>query len=411
MNVEADAIRPLTQDTLFAMARRAGLRTGVAGFYWFGRFLPPATSLDEYAETMGEDRAADEAITAPAVKWIQRGDVELILIHLDQVDWAGHNLGGPRGPEWKLAAARVDETIGTIAKLLDPSRDVLVVGSDHGQIDAGGHGGPDKVCRETPFVLAGPGLIPGAHPEIRQVDVAPTLAVLLGLGVPASAQGKAAAAMLSLGPKGADSLVRAEAAQKAALAKYLREVKYREMAIRPWVGPLLAALGWFVFLAAITLLPLRRNKGASTLSMAFIGLAQAVLFHLLYRFALGLPYSISWVRSSGDFILRAAGLGAACALAASLLAALLAAKKGAGAGAAARSASAQALFSALFSALPLVLYVGAEGFAMTAPLPQFGFWFAGMCAGVQLIGIGAAGILGAPVGAIFGKVFKAKTAA
>ena len=31
-----------------------------------------------------------------------------------------------------------------------------------------------------------------------------------------------------------------------------------------------------------------------------------------------------------------------------------------------------------------------------------------MCAAVQLIGVGAAGILAVPAGAVFGKVFKAK---
>ena len=62
MNVDGDQIRPLTQVNLFSMARWAGLRTGLAGFYWFGYFLPPSANIDEYADTIGEDQAADEEI-------------------------------------------------------------------------------------------------------------------------------------------------------------------------------------------------------------------------------------------------------------------------------------------------------------------------------------------------------------
>jgi len=52
----------------------------------------------------------------------------LVLIHLDQVDHAGHHEGGPNSPAWDEAAARVDSMIGQIAGELDFSQDTLVVG-------------------------------------------------------------------------------------------------------------------------------------------------------------------------------------------------------------------------------------------------------------------------------------------
>jgi hypothetical protein len=79
--------------------------------------------------------------------------------------------------------------LAKIVATLDFKNDTLLVISDHGHIDAGGHGGQDAVCLQEPFVLMGAGVNPGIYTDINMIDVAPTMAALLGARIPASAQG------------------------------------------------------------------------------------------------------------------------------------------------------------------------------------------------------------------------------
>ena len=49
-------------------------------------------------------------------------------------------------------------TLEAIGHALDLTRDTIVITSDHGHIDAGGHGGDETVVITEPFVLAGAGV-------------------------------------------------------------------------------------------------------------------------------------------------------------------------------------------------------------------------------------------------------------
>ena len=197
INVDTQEIWPWTQDHIFAAAKRAGLKTAVSGYDWWKKYIPPA-QRDAGFFTPGEDDAADRDVVNAAMPWLTGGGYPLVLILLDQVDYAGHYEGGPRDPRWNAAAARVDTQIKQIASALDWSRDTLIVVSDHGHIDRGGHGGQDPIVLVEPFVMVGAGIKPGQYPDIQQVDVAPTIAVLLGTNIPASSEGKPLTQMLAV---------------------------------------------------------------------------------------------------------------------------------------------------------------------------------------------------------------------
>ena len=51
---------------------------------------------------------------------------------------------------------------------------------------------------KEPFVLVGAGVKPGNYGDVNMVDVAPTLAALLGVNIPASTMGEVRNAMLDL---------------------------------------------------------------------------------------------------------------------------------------------------------------------------------------------------------------------
>ena len=215
-NLGYDDIPAFTQDNLFSSAHRSGWKTAVSGYYWFEKMIPQS-DVDFSFYTPGEDNAADEEVMSAALPWLTNNDARFVLIHLDQVDYAGHHEGGPQSLNWDAAAVRADNMLGQILAELDLSKDTVVVLSDHGQIDAGGHGGQDPVCLLEPFIIAGAGVNPGQYADMQMVDVAPTLSALMGINLPASTQGEVKTAMLALPQSVTENLPDAVKVQQSAL--------------------------------------------------------------------------------------------------------------------------------------------------------------------------------------------------
>ena len=188
--------RPFTQDNIFAAANRSGLHTAVSGYSWFAQMLSNSGVGDGFY-TPGEDQIADRDVVDAALPWLT-GNYQLILIHLDQVDYAGHYQGGPLNPNWNAAATRADNLLREIVSSLDLTKDTILVISDHGQINRGGHGGPEPITLVEPFVLTGASVNPGQYGDVNMVDVAPTLAALLGMNIPAINEGHVLTDMLTL---------------------------------------------------------------------------------------------------------------------------------------------------------------------------------------------------------------------
>jgi hypothetical protein len=312
--------RAWTQDNLFSAAHRAGRRTAVSGFDWF-QGLIPQDAVDAGFYTPGEDAAADRAVVDAALPWLESGDYQFILIHIDQVDYAGHHEGGPRDLRWNDAASRADALVKEIASHLDLTRDTVFVFSDHGQIDAGGHGGDEPVTLTEPFIAAGAGIVPGNYGDIQMVDLAPTVAALLGTNIPATSQGDVLTDMLVLTPEqnadiqqalsiqqttlfsayaqtigkpvpAAQGALTVESAQKEmATAKSSRltgERNPRSVA----VIVLLAVIGFFLW----------KNWSHNFLWMALGAVVYALLFVIRYSFIAGRTYSLSSVASADELI-------------------------------------------------------------------------------------------------------------
>ena len=196
-NVTYEEFRPFTQDNIFSSAKRHGLRTAASGYYWFEKLIP-AKALDTGFFTEEYDQKADRLVVDATIPWLESDQYNLIFIHLDQVDTAGHHEGGPQGDRWNQAANRVDSLLAEIVAEMDFSKDVLVVSSDHGQIDAGGHGGQDPITMIEPFIMVGSKIKAGVYDDMQMVDIAPTIAALLGVNSPASTQGRVLTEMITM---------------------------------------------------------------------------------------------------------------------------------------------------------------------------------------------------------------------
>jgi hypothetical protein len=318
-NLDYEDIPTFTQDNLFSAVDRAGLQTAISGYYWFEK-LVPQQAVDASFYTPGEDRLADEQVVAAALPWLETGAYRLVLIHLDQVDYAGHHEGGPRDARWDEAARRADDLIRQIAASLDLEQDTLLVVSDHGQIDQGGHGGDEPVVLTEPFVLAGAGVQPGKYADIQMVDVAPTLAALLGANLPATTQGRPLVEMLEQTADQRTALQDRSVAQQASLlAAYtqaigeaanspvdasvaaaqtaLDEAHSRRLWRERWPRIALAAI-----LAVLPAAIMIWKRSKITLWMVISALLYMLLFNLRYALLDGLPYSLSWVGEAQEML-------------------------------------------------------------------------------------------------------------
>jgi hypothetical protein len=321
-NLDYADIPTWTQDNLFSAAKRAGLQTAVSGYNWFEKLIPQSAVTASFY-TPGEDQTADREVVDAALPWLSQSEA-LVLIHIDQVDYAGHHEGGPLSTAGLAAAKRADDLLGEILAKMDLSQNTILVTSDHGHIDAGGHGGIEPVVLLEPFVLSGAGVKPGEFGDVQMVDVAPTLTALLGTNLPASSQGQPRTAMLDLPAATQSALPQALQDQQAALVtaitaaisqpveddalpKFAPAASYQQFItnsisrrlylerIPRWV-----TLGFLLLLAFGLFSRVNPRLLAWTFGGAFISVA---LFHLRYAVLDGHAYSISWVAGEMDLIL------------------------------------------------------------------------------------------------------------
>jgi hypothetical protein len=409
VNVDYADIPTFTQDNIFSAAHRAGLKTAVSGYNWFGKLIPPADVSASFY-TPGEDQVADRAVVDAALPWLKSGDYQLILIHIDQVDYAGHHEGGPLGPGWRAAARRADDLLREIAAPLDLSQDTLLITSDHGQIDQGGHGGPDSVALLEPFVLMGAGVKPGLAENVQMVDVAHTLAVLLGTNLPATGQGRPLSAVLTLTSQQAVQLDTALAAQQTQMvnaylaaigakpapdtagpANYqatLEAAQTARLGQERLVRVPLVVIAWLILLA---LLVTQRRQGMAW-GLAG-GLLYLVLFNLRYAVLDRQSYSFSAILSPTDLGIYTG----VTSLVAFTLVWVLTLGVGGGFRQGGRRAAEMTLALALISlyglSLPVAWSLALNGPLATWTLPDLASLYLALLSGMQIVVVGIWGVV------------------
>jgi hypothetical protein len=114
---------------------------------------------------------------------------------------------------------------------LDLACDTVVVTADHGHTRRGGHGGREAEVMRVPLVMAGRGIRAGAaldHP--RLIDIAPTVAALLGVPAPGHGLGRTLVEALAVD---ADRGAALAAADRRRVARNLATVAAARAALSP----------------------------------------------------------------------------------------------------------------------------------------------------------------------------------
>ena len=177
-------------DDVALRARQPGGRTVALStdVDWWGRLFP---------RSFVEARVVPvEWMVGEAGRWMP--GTTFALVHLCAVDDAGHDYGAG-SPEYTAAAQTAGRTTEQLARAWGWPEATVVVVAGHGHRAHGGHGGDEPDVRQAPFYAGGAHIRVGAElGDVRTVDVAPTLAALLGVAAPAQSSGRVLVEALEL---------------------------------------------------------------------------------------------------------------------------------------------------------------------------------------------------------------------
>ena len=236
-------------DSVLAAAKRAGLKTAVVGDEGWRELFAGSVDVARYAYDPSKHSPSDDhVIHAPRDYWDDARNLgvdadlarealailseeapALLVLHFLGPDQFGHAYGAA-SPQYAAGVAHVDSLLRQVVAGVDLAATTVVVTSDHGHLRQGGHGGGEPDVVRTPLVLAGKGVarprLPGrAPPQVRQSDVAPTIAVLLGTPIPAHGQGSPLFQALTVPAQARASRAVDAATQRRALAlAYARQL-------------------------------------------------------------------------------------------------------------------------------------------------------------------------------------------
>ncbi len=179
--------RKVPVETLIDTALRVSATTVVVGpeelQTLYGASRSTASFLRSYPETFyASTTLVDEAITL-----IDRVKPRLAIVHLPDVDNAGHR-SGSASEDYLATARKVDIDIDRLVQATQTEGTTFVIVSDHGHTEAGGHGGWESTVANVPGLFFGKGMHL-AQSQAKQEDVAPTVAVIAGVPVPRFSKG------------------------------------------------------------------------------------------------------------------------------------------------------------------------------------------------------------------------------
>jgi len=187
-----------TWPTIFGTLRSQRPDADIAGFFdWrdFGRLIEKGVLTKQRRANLMEKAfgTGHSSMTRGAVRYFKKNTPDLMFVHLDIVDHAGHKYGHGT-PQYFDAVAEADKQIGKLLAAVKASgkadRTVILITADHGGIGTG-HGGGSPAERQVPWILNGRKVVHGPLSiTLQTFDTAATLSYILGLRAPSCWTGK-----------------------------------------------------------------------------------------------------------------------------------------------------------------------------------------------------------------------------
>jgi predicted AlkP superfamily pyrophosphatase or phosphodiesterase len=191
--VHNDVNRNSNQQSVFSLARGAGLTTAAAAFHWFSELYnrsPFDAARDRHTNDLEQliqhgcfyhgDHYADSYVYLDAESLRRRYNPDFILIHPMNIDNAGHSAG--------LDSAHYRNTVrtsdGELSKYLptwiEEGYQVLIT-ADHGMNGDKSHGGILTEERDIPLFVIGNGFSHQSNCVPKQTELCGSICELLGI--------------------------------------------------------------------------------------------------------------------------------------------------------------------------------------------------------------------------------------
>ncbi|OWF42123.1 GPI ethanolamine phosphate transferase 2-like [Mizuhopecten yessoensis] len=181
----------LHEDNIIDQMKRAGKRVMFYGDdTWIKLFPHHFVESDGTTSFFVTDYTeVDNNVTRHVLPALQAGQFDVLILHYLGLDHIGH-LAGPTSSLVPPKLREMDSIIRDIYQHVEQNTEVdtlIVVCGDHGMSDQGGHGGATPSETRVPLLLLSPRFTHHTDEgtqEVDQVDVPPTLSVLLDLPIP-----------------------------------------------------------------------------------------------------------------------------------------------------------------------------------------------------------------------------------
>jgi predicted AlkP superfamily pyrophosphatase or phosphodiesterase len=171
--------------TIFSLLRSQHPNAKIACFHDWEGF---SRLFDRKAADIVEHTKGPVQTTERAIVYLKQKQPQFTFIHLDHVDGAGHEHGHGT-PQYYKAVAEADRLIGQILLGLKDAgiadQTIVLITADHGG-KGKGHGGATMAKIEIPWIIAGPGVVPGKEIKdpVNTYDTAATIAYIFALTPP-----------------------------------------------------------------------------------------------------------------------------------------------------------------------------------------------------------------------------------
>lgn len=174
--------------TLFDQARAAGVKTVFVGPDDFEQLYGVKGKTTASFMRKWDERYLTARYVDAALDLDRRHSPGLLVVHLPDVDEAGHSYGGASS-RYAATVAKVDADLRRLIEGLQDDTTAFVVVADHGHIDTGGHGGWESDAVTVAGIFTGPGISLGRG-TARLEDVAPSVSTIAGIAPPAGTTGR-----------------------------------------------------------------------------------------------------------------------------------------------------------------------------------------------------------------------------
>ncbi len=138
------------------------------------------TDIDYYFRSKVSDvRIGDELVKDKTIQILKYQSPDAIFTYFNRLDVQGHNFGGSSA-EYEEAAETIDSHIGKIIKYVNyrrkhfPENWLILIASDHGHTDKGGHGGNSHDEMSVFMILEGPSVVNRLNIQTDNTFFAPT---------------------------------------------------------------------------------------------------------------------------------------------------------------------------------------------------------------------------------------------